>query len=106
MLLLYLRISAVDRTLRCLIRTEIMFLIIFCAGFAVCERSLQFLFVSVSAASTVLASINYKVIMLSSVVSVTSDCYILLGPIKGVPDLQLSIHRKLDMFLEFLTGLL
>lgn len=106
MFLLYLRIFAIDRTLRYMIWGGILFNALFYAGLTASAIALQFLCTSPSGKRNTLCLNNYKITMLSTVVSVITDFYVLLVPIKGVLGLKLSNHRKLGVILIFMTGLL
>ena len=106
MFLLYLRIFAIDRTLRYFIWGGILFNALFYAGFTASATALQFLCTSSGGKSNRLCFNNYKITMVSSAVSVVSDFYVLLVLIKGVLGLKLSNQRKIGVILIFMTGLL
>ncbi|KAL9594863.1 MAG: hypothetical protein Q9179_005207 [Wetmoreana sp. 5 TL-2023] len=105
-LLLYLRLFAIERTMRYLIWGGISLQVIGYAGLLGHVISLEVECYGKTATTHSLCVNSYKVIYVEGIFSVVTDFYILLLPVRNVLGLKLSWRRRMGVLGVFMTGLL
>lgn len=105
-MLLYLRIFAVEQTMRYLLWGGIGIQVVVYTATTACAIADVFLCTAESAHRISFCVNEYKVGLFQVVFTFATDLYVLILPIKPVLGLQLSPRRKIGVMILFGTGLL
>lgn len=106
MLLLYLRIFAINTAMRYLIYFGIAFQVLFYLAYFAVYLAVEVLCVSIESLWTSFCADNWKFVLVQGTVNVVTDFYVLCLPTAMVMQLQLTVTGKLKLISIFMTGLL
>ena len=105
-MLLYLRIFAVNQTMKYLIWGGIVLQVVVYTATTACAIALEVVCTTESAGTNDFCVNQYKNTVFQAVFSFATDLYVLVLPIRLVTNLQLSPRRRVGVMILFGTGLL
>lgn len=104
--LLYIRIFGVQRTFRLFIRGGILFICLFYAVYLCISIASTVQCATVSSQRLPLCKNGAITTIVTSVLNVCTDIYLLILPIRPILDLQLHRRQKVGLLIIFLSGVL